>query len=907
MPPCSPVSRTVADQSSSALHTLVLNLRAHEPDATAVHRASLSDADDAALVGELQERVDRLVDSDTLSQHDRALAQTLISLIAHFHRLAALYPRTSVPTSPRVASWNPHTVSPSLSAVHDGPSDPFVHFRRQLSDFQLSRGEGVAMPAVSPVELVETTLLWARVDEELEHVLNLCRARTTEDPQILDTELLPPEYDAAGYDDELDFTIESEGLPEYEVGQWSALDAKTASPSSKANEPETSSPVLGGAGGLSEKMRLDLDAVTLAIDRLYLVAPQLHNQRVELKKAKVEQMERARLEGLSLKRARVREGKQRAVDTTDSQDLERMLELIGRASQRKLVNQAVALEDGLKAKLENARQRDLEKRDAFVAQLVHHSAVGRLHSQDAVFPTSNGRRKEKDPEALLSLPEFMREAVPEPSRLRMQMADSHALLSLPEFMKEPTHSALEPLTPPPCNKSSKGYRSRSLSAPPLSWLLASSSRPSSPGQLSESKRTKAAGKMRRVGSSVSRMPALQTGLDVHYVAEYHESLQHILIFLTVYGSEPDVPLEAEVVPLSDVPGFERECLCLRSGASTSPYLSLPARVHPGKKEVQEIGGHYQIKLAAAPSTPTGTPTSSAYPSMHAALLDADQLSELTPTGFVCASCSLPLVHCSQVSKFKDLPSEHWAELVDAWMCHSDQKLHENVTRHSNEGFWPTKGLAFVGGSYILFDESAVVKSNFWPSSQETKSTDDWQRVHCICGAVIGRCQDHQPKDAPCSIVYRLAKYAVRPTNPAAEPARVPLSAFIAEDMNEFVQAHATYRFVILDEEDERPRILMWLFKPNMRLAYITPAQYVIPKSGSIHAAKVLYKVLKPSIAFSDLPALTNKYPGFPQAEHLYYPIDICRRLGNLLKESTTAYPESLRTMTGLSVGWLQRA
>jgi hypothetical protein len=40
------------------------------------------------------------------------------------------------------------------------------------------------------------------------------------------------------------------------------------------------------------------------------------------------------------------------------------------------------------------------------------------------------------------------------------------------------------------------------------------------------------------------------------------------------------------------------------------------------------------------------------------------------------------------------------------------------------------------------------------------------------------------------------------------PSKVPLSAFIVEDMIEYVQAHATYRFVIFDEEDERPRLLV---------------------------------------------------------------------------------------------------
>jgi uncharacterized membrane protein YqjE len=90
-------------------------------------------------------------------------------------------------------------------------------------------------------------------------------------------------------------------------------------------------------------------------------------------------------------------------------------------------------------------------------------------------------------------------------------------------------------------------------------------------------------------------------------------------------------------------------------------------------------------------------------------------------------------------------------------------------------------------------------------------------------------------------------------------------------MMEFVQAHATYRFVVLDEEDELPRILVcifscsfvftcvqltllqiWLFKPSLRLAYAASTPYALPKSGSIHAAKVLYKVMTPSEQAADL-------------------------------------------------------
>jgi len=184
--------------------------------------------------------------------------------------------------------------------------------------------------------------------------------------------------------------------------------------------------------------------------------------------------------------------------------------------------------------------------------------------------------------------------------------------------------------------------------------------------------------------------------------------------------------------------------------------------------------------------------------------------------------------------------------------------------------------------------------------------DNWRLSRCLCGAVIGRCQERQVDDKKAT-VYRVLKYAVRLVSQAVESLQIPVSAFVVEDMTEFVQAHASYRFVICDEEQEKPRILIWLFKPRMRLAYTTPTSRLIPKSASVFAAKVLYKLLpEPTDTPSDINDLLNKYPGFPQAEFLSYPMSVCHRLASLLKQSNSAYPQSMRTMTGLEVGWLQR-
>lgn len=193
---------------------------------------------------------------------------------------------------------------------------------------------------------------------------------------------------------------------------------------------------------------------------------------------------------------------------------------------------------------------------------------------------------------------------------------------------------------------------------------------------------------------------------------------------------PGVTLEAEVVPAAQVPGGHSigcERLLLRCGLSTSPYLRLPARVTPGKKEVQVAGQHFQVKLSVLPGT---TSESSSTPAVHGTLMDASRLSAMCPTSFVCASCSLPVVHASQLRVYRDLPSEHWAELVDAWMCHSDQKLHEHVQKHSSQGFWPAEGQALVGGSYILFEQSAVSTHNICAMEHEESKVSTLLVTRC---------------------------------------------------------------------------------------------------------------------------------------------------------------------------------
>jgi len=88
------------------------------------------------------------------------------------------------------------------------------------------------------------------------------------------------------------------------------------------------------------------------------------------------------------------------------------------------------------------------------------------------------------------------------------------------------------------------------------------------------------------------------------------------------------------------------------------------------------------------------------------------------------------------------------------------------------------------------------------------------------------------------------------------------------DLLELAQAHATYRFVITDEDVSAPRLLIWLFNPSVKISYRKAGGVGLPslmrslstgKRGSrssqrsasvtvsgvktLQAAKILYKVL----------------------------------------------------------------
>ena len=212
------------------------------------------------------------------------------------------------------------------------------------------------------------------------------------------------------------------------------------------------------------------------------------------------------------------------------------------------------------------------------------------------------------------------------------------------------------------------------------------------------------------------------GLSVPFVAEHQETLNIvILLFKIANSTSSPSQIVLEVVPSSNGVSDESgqptgDRFLVKQGASWSPPLLLPVRVLAGKHMITPMGEHYEIKLP----TPTQSLDAVQVPS-PVPLMDAAQLRSISPSSFVCSSCSLPLVYTSDESigalQYRDLPSEYWTELVDAWVCHHDQTLSKRVAEAAQEGFWPRPQECLIGGSYYLLEESATIVTNLRTSKE----------------------------------------------------------------------------------------------------------------------------------------------------------------------------------------------
>jgi hypothetical protein len=79
------------------------------------------------------------------------------------------------------------------------------------------------------------------------------------------------------------------------------------------------------------------------------------------------------------------------------------------------------------------------------------------------------------------------------------------------------------------------------------------------------------------------------------------------------------------------------------------------------------------------------------------------------TAIRCKSCNADIVHSGRVTIWKDLPSDHWAELMDLWFCHKPHEAHSTEDQAArSRGFSSKSKLTATSGIGMVDTVSFLV-------------------------------------------------------------------------------------------------------------------------------------------------------------------------------------------------------
>lgn len=155
----------------------------------------------------------------------------------------------------------------------------FEALKRCLDDLQTSARDQTAVTDLHPaVHAVREELAWARLDSLSSVIMTLVQERRDQpdgsvqaNGDSLDDSGLPPRYSFDGTAER-----EKEALPTYSdhVGEASRP---------REDKPEASTSLRRSISAPREKMMLELDNLSDAIDRLHSAIPRLNDQRVEMR------------------------------------------------------------------------------------------------------------------------------------------------------------------------------------------------------------------------------------------------------------------------------------------------------------------------------------------------------------------------------------------------------------------------------------------------------------------------------------------------------------------------------------------------------------------------------------------------------------------------------------------------
>ncbi|BFZ60946.1 hypothetical protein YB2330_002001 [Saitoella coloradoensis] len=209
-------------------------------------------------------------------------------------------------------------------------------------------------------------------------------------------------------------------------------------------------------------------------------------------------------------------------------------------------------------------------------------------------------------------------------------------------------------------------------------------------------------------------------------------------------------------------------------------------------------------------------------------------------------------------------------------------------------FWARPGAGFVGSTYLLIAPEDLQNTT-------TTTTATTAEVRCrACEQVLGTTTS--------GAGVRIPKW-----NIAVNGAKQPLSKFVAVELLESVDAHATYHFLLLPRTGISEALRIWIFNPSLYVtlgvAHSNAAaqpptnenEATAPAAAPTRVMKVFYRVV---VHDENTPTPTEKEE--ENVETLTYTNDVLDVIREALRVSTARLPLSLRKFGAWDVGYLER-
>ncbi|KAJ9637647.1 hypothetical protein H2204_004796 [Knufia peltigerae] len=270
-------------------------------------------------------------------------------------------------------------------------------------------------------------------------------------------------------------------------------------------------------------------------------------------------------------------------------------------------------------------------------------------------------------------------------------------------------------------------------------------------------------------------------------------------------------------------------------------------------------------------------------------------SDLTPEAAIqCKNCGADIVQSGEIKTWKDLPSDHWADLMDLWFCH---KPHEGYSPHDHaaesKGFSAKSQVATTAGVGLVDTVSFLLHREDCLNLQAAPSLREENKiVRCdVCETMIGSSQTGRSGTR----LYK-SRLQVLP-DPGQDWQKYPAAVFLGAQLLSLIESSVSRKIVVHRSNGEdatsgKLGLLVWVFNPDI---YYSSSR----RGPTAHRAmKIFYKALADPEKFLDDNSNTH--------EELAVPEDDYAEFKKVLFESTEILPEAAQTFQDWTVGLLDR-